>query len=138
MSLEQAITENTATMRELIAAMKFANFGKLTKDAGQEPQKMGQTTEDTGQITANLGQEKTENARPLNEPEPTPTEPQPEKAPDKQEAIRCLMDLAKKERTRAVAVLAQFRVGKASELKEDQISDFIAAVNAQLDKLEGK
>jgi hypothetical protein len=133
MSLEQAITENTATMRELIDAISksFAAFG-------QTPQKLGQPPQDAGQITANLGQEKTENALPLNEAEPTPTEPQPEKAPDKQEAIRCLMDLAKKERTRAVAVLAQFRVGKASELKEDQISDFIAAVKAQLDKLEGK
>jgi hypothetical protein len=121
MSLEQAITENTATMRELIAAMKFANFGKLTNE-GQEPVK--------------TGQEKTEKAPSLKEP--TPTEPQPEKAPDKQEAIRCLMDLAKKERTRAVAVLAQFSVNKASELKEDQISDFITAVKTQLDNLEGK
>jgi hypothetical protein len=135
MSLEQAITENTATMRELIAAMKFANFGKLTNE-GQDPRKMGQEIVDKGQEPVKKGQEKTENTPSLKEP--TPTEPQPEKAPDKQEAIRCLMDLAKKERTRAVAVLAQFRVNKASELKEDQISDFITAVKTQLDNLEGK
>jgi hypothetical protein len=48
------------------------------------------------------------------------------------------MELAKKERTRAVAILAQFRVSKASELKEDQRAEFMEAVNLQLKELEGK
>lgn len=136
MSLEQAITENTATMRELIEAISksFAVFG-------QAPQKSGQLTQNTGQETAKTGQAKSEPepTPPLKESKPIePQAPQAPNIPTEQETIRCLMELAKKERTRAVAILAQFRVSKASELKEDQRAEFMDAVNLQLKELEGK
>lgn len=136
MSLEQAITENTATMRELIELISksFAVFG-------QAPQKLGQLTQNTGQKTAETGQAKSEPEpnTPLKESKPTePQAPQVASIPTEQEAIRCLMELAKKERTRAVAILAQFRVSKASELQEDQRAEFTEAVNLQLKELEGK
>ncbi|WP_085248050.1 hypothetical protein [Gilliamella mensalis] len=129
MSLEQAITENTATMRELIEAISksFAVFG-------QAPQKSGQKTAETGQVKP-----EPEQNTPLTESKPTePQAPQAPSIPTEQETIRCLMELAKKERTRAVAILTQFRVSKASELKEDQRAEFMEAVNLQLKELEGK
>lgn len=138
MSLEQAITENTATMRELIEAISksFAVFG-------QTPQKLGQLTQNAGQETAKTGQAKSEPepvpTPPLKESKPTETQaPQTASIPTEQETIRCLMELAKKERTRAVVILAQFKVSKASELKEDQRAEFMEAVNLQLKELEGK
>lgn len=136
MSLEQAITENTATMRELIETISksFAVFG-------QAPQKSGQLTKNAGQETAKTGQAKSEPepTPPLKESKPIePQAPQTTSIPSEQETIRCLMELAKKERTRAVAILAQFRVSKASELKEDQRAEFMEAVNLQLKELEGK
>lgn len=129
MSLEQAITENTATMRELIDAIS-KSFAVL----GQTPQKPGQLTKNMGQETAKTGQKTSETGK----ANPTPADTQAPSIPSEQEAIRCLMELAKKERTRAVAILAQFGVSKASELKEDQRSEFMDAVNLQLKELEGK
>lgn len=131
MSLEQAITENTATMRELIDAIS-KSFAVL----GQTPQKSGQLTQNMGQETAKTGQKTSETGK-VN-PAPAPADTQTPSIPSEQEAIRCLMELAKKERTRAVAILAQFGVSKASELKEDQRSEFMDAVNLQLKELKGK
>lgn len=133
MSLEQAITENTATMRELIDAIS-KSFAVL----GQTPQKSGQLTQNMGQEPAKTGQAKPEPNTPLKESKLTePQAPQAPSIPTEQETIRCLMELAKKERTRAVVILAQFRVSKASELKEDQRAPFMEAVNLQLKELEG-
>lgn len=129
MSLEQALTENTATMRKLIETISksFAVFGQVPQNTGQETAKTGQAKSEP------------EPTPPLKESKPIePQAPQAPNIPTEQETIRCLMELAKKERTRAVAILAQFRVSKASELKEDQRAEFMDAVSLQLKELEGK
>lgn len=137
MSLEQVITENTTTMRELIDAMSryVAIFGQQTPD----PKPASVETNPAPLLPESETKPAVADAKPEPTPEPTP-EPAPEQEPipSEQEAIRCLMELAKKDRTRAVAILAQFSVSKASELKECQRAEFIAAVNLKLNELEDK
>ena len=160
MSLEQVITENTTTMRELIDAMSryVAIFGQQTPDpkpasVETNPAPLLPESETKPAVAEVKPKPKPE---PKPEPEPKPAvaeakpavaeakpavaEPKPEQEPipSEQEAIRCLMELAKKDRTRAVAILAQFSVSKASELKEPQRAEFIAAVNLKLNELEDK
>lgn len=131
MSLEQVITENTTTMRELIDAMSryVAIFGQQTPDP-----KPASVETNPAPL---LPESETKPAVAEVTPEPEPA-PEQEPIPSEQEAIRCLMELAKKDRTRAVAILAQFSVSKASELKECQRAEFIAAVNLKLNELEDK
>ena len=131
MSLEQVITENTTTMRELIDAMSryVAIFGQQTPD----PKPASVETNPAPLLPES--ETKPAVAEPKPKPEPAPEQ---EPIPSEQEAIRCLMELAKKDRTRAVAILAQFSVSKASELKESQRAEFIAAVNLKLTELEDK
>lgn len=127
MSLEQVITENTTTMRELIDAMSryVAIFGQQTPD----PKPASVETNPAPLLPESETKPAVAEVKPAPEQEPIPSE---------QEAIRCLMELAKKDRTRAVAILAQFSVSKASELKESQRAEFIAAVNLKLNELEDK
>lgn len=142
MSLEQVITENTTTMRELIDAMSryVAIFGQQTPD----PKPASVETNPAPLLPESETKPAVAEVKPKPKPEPEPKpavaepEPEPEPIPSEQEAIRCLMELAKKDRTRAVAILAQFKVSRASELKECQRAEFIAAVNLKLNELEDK
>lgn len=136
MSLEQVITENTTTMRELIDAMSryVAIFGQQTPD----PKPASVETNPAPLLPESETKPAVAEAKPaVAEAKPEPA-PEQEPIPSEQEAIRCLMELAKKDRTRAVAILAQFSVSKASELKESQRAEFIAAVNLKLNELEDK
>lgn len=144
MSLEQVIIENTTTLRELIDAMSryVAIFGQQTPDpkpASVETNPSPLLPESETKPAVAEPEAKPEPKPAVAEPEPKP-EPVPEREPipSEQEAIRCLMELAKKDRTRAVAILAQFSVSKASELRDDQRAEFIAAVNLKLTELEDK
>lgn len=137
MSLEQVITENTTTMRELIDAMSryVAVVGQQTSDPKRA------SVETTPAPLLPESETKPAVAEPEAKPavaEAKPAVAEPEPIPSEQEAIRCLMELAKKDRTRAVAILAQFSVSKASELRDDQRAEFIAAVNLKLTELEDK
>lgn len=131
MSLETAIAENTTTMRELINALsQYATIvGQQTHDPDPKPASVEATPAPL------LPESETKLA--VAEVKPEPAQEQ-EPIPSEQEAIRCLMDLAKRDRTRAVAILAQFSVSKASELRDDQRAEFIAAVNLKLNELEDK
>ena len=147
MSLEQVITENTTTLRELIDAMSryVAVVGQQTSD----PKPASVETPPAPLLPESETKPAVAEPKPEPEPEPavaeakpavaevTPSVAEPEPIPSEQEAIRCLMELAKKDRTRAVAILAQFSVSKASELKESQRAEFIAAVNLKLTELGG-
>lgn len=137
MSLEQVITENTTTMRELIDAMSryVAIFGQQTPD----PKPASVETNPAPLLPESETKPAVAEPEPKPEPKPEPAPaPEQEPLPSEQEAIRCLMELAKKDRTRAVAILAQFKVSRASELKECQRAEFIAAVNLKLNELEDK
>ena len=142
MSLEQVITENTTTMRELIDAMSryVAIFGQQTPDpkpASVETNPAPLLPESETKPAVAEAKPAVAKAKPaVAEVTPEPA-PEQEPIPSEQEAIRCLMELAKKDRTRAVAILAQFSVSKASELKESQRAEFIAAVNLKLTELGG-
>jgi antitoxin (DNA-binding transcriptional repressor) of toxin-antitoxin stability system len=138
MSLEAVIQENTNTMRELIAVWnKLAGQAK-TIDAKVEAGATGEITAG-GKPVAEIKPEKAakakaepkvEAAAPAAEPEQPAATPAAEAAPaiaiaDVNAAI---IGLAKaKGRDAAVAVLKEFGVAKAPELKPEQYAAVVAA-----------
>ena len=132
MSLEQALIENTATLRELIAVMKGAQVASPV------------VVEETAAIqeTKPAKKGKPEKAEtPKQEPVATP-EPKEEVAPvadedegpaaTYQDAATAITQLSKvKGRDAAVALLKKFGASKLPEVKPEDFNAIVAEANAQ-------
>lgn len=126
MSLESAIQENTAALNALLAALLAG--AKVQADQG--------TTTPT-----DLAKSKTEDVKPKAESKPKAetkpkAEPKPEPevptGPTMDEIAAACVDLIKKDRPALIALLAEFKVKKASELKPEQFAEFKERLDAEL------
>ena len=129
MSLESAIQENTAAINALLAALLAG--AKVQADPG--------TT-----TPVDLAKSKTEDVKPKAESKPKAetkpkAEPKTEPAaavaptgPTMDEIAAACVDLIKKDRPALIALLAEFKVKKASELKPDQFAAFKEELDAKL------
>ncbi len=114
MSLEQALADNTAAIRELIAAMKAkpaAQDEAATETAPNEPQAPAtDTTPKSGKASSEPEKEK-----PAESPSVT-----------YDEVRKLITDIARQSKDKAVATLQRFGVQNGKQLKEDQYAEFIA------------
>lgn len=124
MSLEQAIKENTAAitaLRDLILSENLKLTGKTENVQSTRVDTPVGSVEDT------------------REAEPK-AEPKAETAQDNQitnkEVIQAFIELAKRRRDTAAALLTQFRVGKAVDVPNSQLSEFYQAIAHELNELD--
>ena len=117
MSLELALAENTAAMRQLIELLKVSTpieAPKPAKKAKKEP----------------------EPAEAPKAAEPAPKAAEPKAEASKAFDFKTLADttarLAAKDRKRAIDILAGFGVKRASELKPEQFADALEQMQAAL------
>lgn len=132
MSLEQALQENTAAIKELIAAWLKAG-GVPVAAAPAESEQPEQKAETKNKAKAALLAAKPK-PEPKPEPEPQP-EPQTEPTVDYPTLQKAVFALANAKGRDAVVELikAEFGVGSAKELKPGQWADALAKVNAALE-----
>lgn len=125
MSLEQALAENTAAIRELIAALS-TNPVAAPAPAPEETRKP-----ETVAVADAEPEKKKPEAKKETEKEKTP-EPAPENAPEQptyQETAAAITKLSRaKGREAAVAVLQSFGAEKLPEVDPSQFSAVLAAV----------
>ena len=130
MSLESAIQENTAALNALLAALLAA--AKVQADQGTTtPVDLAKSkTEDVKPKAESKPKAETKpKAEPKTEPEP---EPEPPIGPTFDEISAACVELIKKDRPALVALLAEFKVKKAQELKPDQFAAFKEELDAKL------
>lgn len=120
MSLEQAIKENTAAitaLRDLILSENLKLTGKTENVQSTRVDTPVGSVEDTREA-----------------------EPKAETAQDNQitnkEVIQAFIELAKRRRDTAAALLTQFRVGKAVDVPNSQLSEFYQAIAHKLNELD--
>lgn len=132
MSLEQAIQENTQaiiSLRDLILSGKF----NITPEEKSEPEQKNLPK------PAKKAQVKQIEDTPKEEQkaEPAPESPAEQTGSTEQEVIKSFIELAKTDREAAVVVLTQFRVTKAVDVPAELRGNFLKAIKAKLDEIEG-
>lgn len=144
MSLEQAIQENTAVLRELIAVMKGAQVATPVVVEETEAKKSADTATAQDSSTAKKTSARASAAKtetPKQEPVATP-EPKEEVAPAAdedegpaatyQDAATAITQLSKvKGRDAAVALLKKFGASKLPEVKPEDFNAIVAEANVQ-------
>lgn len=129
MSLEQALAENTAAIRELITALSTNPVAAPVPVPVPEETRKPETVADAE--PEKKKPEAKKEAEKEAEKEKTP-EPAPEKAPEQptyQETAAAITKLSRaKGRDAALAVLAQFNAAKLPEVDPSQFSAVLAAV----------
>lgn len=134
MSLEQAIQENTAVMKELIAALnnKGASLGEAivahVAQADAKPE---------------VKKEKKIEKKPEPAVEAEPVEKEEDTKPIEYADVRnAVMAIAKTDRTKAEAVLQRFGVTQISKLKPEQYADVLEyatkVINDEVDPAAGE
>lgn len=141
MSLEQTIAETNAiliSIRDLLLSGNLPASPKVEAEQKTPPKP-------AKKVQAKPVEDKPEES-PKAELVPAPAQPAqvPETAmpttktePTEQEAIQCLLDLAKKDRNAAVTVLARFGVKKAVDVPEEKRAEFIDALKSKFVEISG-
>ena len=141
MSLEKALEENTAVMRELIAAMREAKVvAKVVEPAHVQEFKaeltkaleVKQTIPVEG-ITVAVVKQVAEVKKPVAAVLPKETVDVPPAISSDSEITladigRCITRVAKVDRERVVRILGDFGVKSGSALKPEQYADFVKAI----------
>lgn len=123
MSLEIALAENTATMKQLIELLKG---GAIATTAPEEPKK---TRKPRGEAPPEPETPKAEAKAPEPKPEPeTPATP----AVEYKQVSDAITRLAAQNRAAAVEILASFGVKRGPDLKTEQYADALAKLQAAL------
>ncbi len=132
MSLEVAITENTAAIRELIAAMSLRSPGAIAY--AEAKAKVLEPAEPTPEpVLEKPKAKRAEKAAPVAEVTPEPPAPSALTYEDIRGPFLTQL-VAKKGREEGAALLAEFGVpagGKLSDIPEARWSDVLAAINAR-------
>ena len=126
MSLENAIQENTAALNALLAALLAG--AKVQADQGTTtPVDLAKSK--TDEVKPKAESKPKAETKPKAEPKPEPEAPT---GPTMDEIAAACVDLIKKDRPALIALLAEFKVKKASELKPDQFAAFKEELDAKL------
>ncbi len=143
MSLEQALADNTAAMRELIGVWSKLNAQAKTLDAAPADTKItaaGKPVEAKPEKAAKQeakADPKPESKQPAAEPTaPATTDAQPASSIDYATLQKAVFALAGKSREAAAAVAASMGVKTFKELPADKWAEALAAVNDKLAELE--
>lgn len=116
MSLEQALSENTKAINNLIALLTSNNIALSPPAKAKSKNKVKAQSQEPVTL--------------IEKPETTVAT-----VSTMEEAVKTLMTLAKKDRDSAVAILAQFHARNAREIKEEQRADFLKALNERINNL---
>lgn len=131
MSLEAAIQENTAVMKQLIAL--FQSWGTPSVPSAPPVQ------HDYNDVPAHIAEVPTPKAeKPKAEKKVEPKQVTIEEAISYEDVKHVTLELAKKSRENATNLLAEFGVKVAPELKPEQYADYVAKGKEKLEALNQK
>lgn len=134
MSLEIALQENTAAIRELISVILAGNGAPLAPAAETAPAKKPAAKVAKGQATDGQTNTNSAGSAPAAEEQVAKQDDAPVEAPTYEQVAEAIKNVAKgKGREVAVAILAQFGVSKGPDLKPEQYADVLAVANAALE-----
>lgn len=145
MSLEQVIAENNKILISIRDLLLSGNLPAAPKVEAEQKTPPKPAKKVQAKPVEDKPEDKPEES-PKAELVPAPAQPAqvPETAmpatktePTEQEAIQCLLDLAKKDRNAAVTVLAQFGAGKAIDVPLEKRAEFIDALKSKLAEIAG-